>query len=105
MKNKSIRTLLLVVLLGALCAQPAFALTASQIATAAGKQLTNNQCTGTTWFQNSLVKPVHLVQESEPQGCLLAQMTGARTLKAQRFQGAACSKISGFTSNAVTYER
>lgn len=54
-----------------------------------------------TWPNSSIV----LHPLSDIQGCLLAQMTGRRTMKAQKFQGTACSNVAGFTSAAINYER
>lgn len=60
---------------------------------------------GNIWTGTTPASPLRLVQKTDIQGCLLAQLTGQRTLKAQRFQGPACSDVAGFTTSAVTYER
>lgn len=56
------------------------------------------------WDRASIVTPITVEPGSITQGCMLVQLTGERTLKAQAFKGTACSSVAGFT-DAVVYER
>lgn len=60
---------------------------------------------GSVWGQSDFVQGVTMRAGSQSLGCLLVQLTGERTLKAQTFPGAACNNVSGFTDAAVLYER
>ncbi len=53
-------------------------------------------------FPNS---PISLHKLSSVEGCMLAQMTDTRTLKAEAFNGKNCSLVTGFTSAATIYIR
>lgn len=60
---------------------------------------------GQRWDNMTFASPVTLAKQSFVEGCILVQMTGTRSLKAEAFKRQACSDVRGFTSAAKVYER
>ncbi|HXY18149.1 MAG TPA: hypothetical protein VEH48_01870 [Candidatus Nitrosopolaris sp.] len=60
---------------------------------------------GSRWDNMTMTLNPEPVAISGDEGCLLAQLTATRSLKAESFPGTACSGISGFDSSAKTYTR
>jgi hypothetical protein len=61
--------------------------------------------TGQLWTGQSYTPHIRTRAGSQVMGTVLMQMTGPRSLKMEIFPGKTANQISGFTSNAKTYER
>lgn len=66
----------------------------------------DHKANGQRWdnmiFPNSSIT---LGKQSQVEGCMLVQMTAARTIKAEALKSKTCASVSGFTSAAVIYIR
>lgn len=60
---------------------------------------------GSKWDNMAVTKNPKPVPSSGNEGCLLVQLTAARSLKAESFVKQSCSLVAGFDSSAKTYER
>ena len=64
-----------------------------------------NKADGSMWDNMAMTLSPKPVANNGNKGCLLVQLTAARSLKAESFPKKACSSIVGFSSQAKTYER
>lgn len=60
---------------------------------------------GAYWDRMSAVKGLKLKSNGQIEGCLLAQLTGTRTLKAEAFPNKNCTTLNGFGASSKIYER
>ncbi|MDP3710750.1 MAG: peptidoglycan-binding protein [bacterium] len=61
---------------------------------------------GGFWDQETLAKNIQLdISKPYPYGTLLAQLVDQRKLKLETFPGKSAAEVSGFTANALMYER
>lgn len=66
----------------------------------------NYVSSGLQWDNMTLPNsPISMHKLSSIQGCILLEMMGPRSLKAQAFKGKGCASVSGFTADATMYER
>ncbi|PJE65343.1 hypothetical protein COU91_02225 [Candidatus Saccharibacteria bacterium CG10_big_fil_rev_8_21_14_0_10_47_8] len=61
--------------------------------------------TGANWNRDSVAKGLTAKSSGQGVGCLLAQLTSTRILKAEPFPGKSCSMITGFADSVKFYER
>lgn len=61
--------------------------------------------TGARWDSDSYQGPVRFEPTNSVQGVILLQMVGTSRLKLEEFPAKTASQVSGFTANAVFYER
>ncbi len=60
---------------------------------------------GAFWDRMTLTKDPEFVPQTNSSGCALVQMLENRLLKMETFPGKICASVSGFSSNAKTFER
>lgn len=60
---------------------------------------------GSSWDRMSVAKNIKVKDSENVEGVVLAQLISERKLKFEAFPGKDASQISGFTQNAVIYER
>lgn len=60
---------------------------------------------GSYWDRTTLVAPILFSAGTNPQGCLLVQLTDTGALQLEAFPNQSCGLVDGFTDHATTYQR